>query len=198
MNSDAFKDRFLESLGGEKAYSFGKKSGIPGSLIQKYLSGTSLPGLDYLVKISEITGYNVDWLATGKGPKKKESDVFYEFGFSTKEEQARYESEKNKDTQNLFGKSVDYLREIFDSKDQIFITAILSNLHSFSRAIRREQEVQELRLKNKELSSKIQSMEARLALLEERLSKGPAEPRRQESGQEEESGTSLLNGTTGT
>ena len=64
-----------------------------------------------------------------------------------------------------FAQAVSDLREIFNSGDDIIITALQANLYSFKRSVRREVE-------NQELKAKIQSLEARLAAVEEKLKGG--------------------------
>lgn len=58
-------------MAGESGYSFAKKCGMAESLIRKYLSGESLPGLDKLVTIADAADVRVGWLANNEGPKEK-------------------------------------------------------------------------------------------------------------------------------
>ncbi|MBV7262596.1 hypothetical protein KCG43_11370 [Photobacterium sp. WH24] len=69
-----FPDRLLELIGDESKLSFGRKVGITDSGLRKYLppGGTSMPTLEKLVAIARYKKVNLEWLATGKGPK----DVF--------------------------------------------------------------------------------------------------------------------------
>jgi len=41
-------------------------------LIRRYLGGNGLPGTEHLINIAETTGVNIEWLATGNGPMRKE------------------------------------------------------------------------------------------------------------------------------
>jgi len=68
-----------------------------------------------------------------------------------------------------FGHAVSDLREIFNSGDQVIITAILANLFTFKRATRREQEIATLKSENQILQTKVQSLESRLAAVEEKM-----------------------------
>ena len=68
-----------------------------------------------------------------------------------------------------FGQAVSDLREIFNSGDQVIITAILANLFTFKRATRREQEIATLKSENQILQTKVQSLESRLAAVEEKM-----------------------------
>lgn len=63
MNS--FSERLSHAIKGESEHSFAKRAGISGTVLRKYISGDSLPGLDNLVKISDTLGVSVEWLATG-------------------------------------------------------------------------------------------------------------------------------------
>lgn len=70
MKSDRFKDRLFAAMEGGSSYSLAKKSGMAESLIRKYLAGDSLPGMDKLVLLADLLGVKLEWLATGKGPKR--------------------------------------------------------------------------------------------------------------------------------
>jgi phage repressor protein C with HTH and peptisase S24 domain len=70
MISEPFKDRLHEAMEDETSYSLAKKSGMAESLIRKYLTGESLPGLDKLVLLADFLGVRIEWLAAGRGPKK--------------------------------------------------------------------------------------------------------------------------------
>lgn len=63
------KDRLAEVIGDESQASFGRRCGIGESLLRKYLAGTQ-PGADKLQALAEAGGVNIEWLVTGRGPKK--------------------------------------------------------------------------------------------------------------------------------
>ena len=71
--SDAFKDRLRLAMKDESVNSFAKRCGMAESVIRKYIAGPSLPGLDKLIAIAETSKANIEWLATGEGPKDKGS-----------------------------------------------------------------------------------------------------------------------------
>jgi transcriptional regulator with XRE-family HTH domain len=74
---DEFRDRLKIALSNESVNAFAEKSGITEGALRKYLSGSSLPGLDKLVAIADTSHVNIEWLATGIGPMKKDDgDVF--------------------------------------------------------------------------------------------------------------------------
>ncbi len=70
-NFDQFGIRLKKVLK-ESNNSFAKKCDISEGSLRAYLAGTSLPGTKVLVTISELTGANIEWLATGNGPMMKE------------------------------------------------------------------------------------------------------------------------------
>lgn len=66
----SFADRMNEIVGpGRNAAAFGRKAGLSGAVILKYLDGRSDPSRARLIKIAEGAGVCVEWLATGQGPK---------------------------------------------------------------------------------------------------------------------------------
>jgi len=73
MNSDLFKERLQLIISREKSRSaFAKKCGVAESLLRNYLGGTSLPGMDKLIAMTEAAGVSIDWLATGEGPMRRD------------------------------------------------------------------------------------------------------------------------------
>ncbi|TSK08570.1 MAG: bacteriophage CI repressor [Geobacter sp.] len=68
MNQGQFKDRLKLAIGDKSINSFAQKCEMPESLLRKYLSGVTLPGLDKLVAITKTAGVSINWLATGEGP----------------------------------------------------------------------------------------------------------------------------------
>jgi len=71
-----FKDRLKTVISDESVNAFAGKSGVTEGALRKYLSGSSLPGLDKLIAISDAAEVNIEWLATGKGPMMKEDQTF--------------------------------------------------------------------------------------------------------------------------
>jgi len=49
---------------------FSKSSGISESVLRRYLSGDSDPGMKALIAIARVSNVNVLWLATGEGPMR--------------------------------------------------------------------------------------------------------------------------------
>lgn len=68
ISMENFKNRLRKIIGeGRNVSSFAKKCDLTEGLLRSYLTGKSLPGLDKLVKISEVAKVSIEWLATGKG-----------------------------------------------------------------------------------------------------------------------------------
>lgn len=86
-----FPERLKELIGDESLRSFGKMVGISEGGLRKYLPpGTSKPTFDKLVAIARYKGVNLEWLATGEGPKEPSPfDLWFESGpgAKVKEEQ---------------------------------------------------------------------------------------------------------------
>ena len=59
----SFSNRLNEINGELSGRRFAEKCGISQSVMGKYLNGTSSPTLESLIKISQATGVNIDWLA---------------------------------------------------------------------------------------------------------------------------------------
>ena len=129
-------------------------------------NGKGNPTRDKLNAISIASKIPMEWLDTDDWPTG-ENTVSPSI---IKEDQIQYGLENRIEDQNLFGKSVSYLKEIFDSKDHIFISAIIANLHTFSRSIRREKE-------SLKLTNKIEKLENNINTLREVL-RGYIQPRK--------------------
>lgn len=69
--TDAFAARLRECIGDEPVASFGRRCGIPEANLRNYLNGTNKPVYDRLAAIAEVAGVTLDWLATGRGPKRR-------------------------------------------------------------------------------------------------------------------------------
>lgn len=69
--TDAFATRLRECIGDEPVASFARRCGIPEANLRNYLTGTNKPVYDRLAAIAEVAGVTLDWLATGRGPKRR-------------------------------------------------------------------------------------------------------------------------------
>lgn len=70
--SDALAARLRECIGDEPVASFARRCGIPEANLRSYLAGTNKPVYDKLARIADVAGVTLDWLATGRGPKRRE------------------------------------------------------------------------------------------------------------------------------
>lgn len=70
--SGLFAARLREIIGEGSVSKFAKKCDLTESMLRKYLLGDSVPGADKLVRMAQIAGVSLRWLATGEGPQ---SDV---------------------------------------------------------------------------------------------------------------------------
>lgn len=67
-------ERIREAIGEESVASFSRRCDIGDSTIRKYLDG-ALPNSINLVAIADAANVNIEWLATGRGPKQRGASV---------------------------------------------------------------------------------------------------------------------------
>jgi phage repressor protein C with HTH and peptisase S24 domain len=72
VGNEDFKARLHLVINGESINAFAKKCGVAESLLRKYLSGQSAPGMAKLIAIAKAANVRIEWLATGEGPMKSE------------------------------------------------------------------------------------------------------------------------------
>lgn len=65
----SFPDRLKEIIGNDTINTAAEKCGMTPPAFSKYLKGVSLPGLEFLVNIARAYSVNIEWLATGGGPR---------------------------------------------------------------------------------------------------------------------------------
>lgn len=68
-NKVEFSARLREVINGQPVARFAKKCEIAEGMLRKYLRADSIPGADKLVRIAEVGGVSLHWLATGQEPK---------------------------------------------------------------------------------------------------------------------------------
>lgn len=68
------KDRVREIIGHEPVLSFARRCGISEGGVRKYLEGAS-PSTVNLVAMADVASVNIEWLATGRGPKMRGATV---------------------------------------------------------------------------------------------------------------------------
>lgn len=76
MEDAVFWERIVEAFGTDKIPEIAKKINLTYYAVRKWKHGR-LPGLDALLKISDMTDSSVQWLITGEGPKSKRRIVMF-------------------------------------------------------------------------------------------------------------------------
>ncbi len=64
-----FGERVREVVGNNSARSFARSADMYDNILRKYMEGKSDPSRGNLIAISKAGGVNLQWLATGEGPK---------------------------------------------------------------------------------------------------------------------------------
>lgn len=64
------RDRIKEAIGDEPVAAFARRCGFGESLLRKYLAGSE-PSATNLARIADAAAVSLDWLATGRGPKRR-------------------------------------------------------------------------------------------------------------------------------
>ena len=70
MNSELFRKRLKQVMGDDSNRSFSLKCDISEMTMRRYLLGDTFPPIDTLDKIAQVSGYELGWLASGKGHAK--------------------------------------------------------------------------------------------------------------------------------
>ena len=71
MHDTDFPSRLRECIGEEPVAAFARRCGFSEGLLRAYLKAEKQPGMERLVRIAEVAGVTLDWLATGRGPKRR-------------------------------------------------------------------------------------------------------------------------------
>ncbi|MFN4097786.1 MAG: helix-turn-helix domain-containing protein [Sphingomonas sp.] len=66
------KDRIRSAIGEEPVAAFARRCGFGESLLRKYLAGAE-PSAKNLARIADAAGVSLEWLATGRGPMRREA-----------------------------------------------------------------------------------------------------------------------------
>lgn len=80
-----FPERLQSLIGDGSNRKFSRDIGISYSKLHNYLTGVSAPTLNSLVALADSTGVNIEWLATGRGPIRRDETPI-------REVQATYET----------------------------------------------------------------------------------------------------------
>lgn len=73
--SDAFTNRVLEVLGDEPLHAFARRCGVGESTLRNIIKSGAWPRTDNLIAIADTANVNIEWLATGRGPKQRGSST---------------------------------------------------------------------------------------------------------------------------
>ena len=129
----------------------------------------------WIYKVAEISGYSMDWLRFGQGPKVRAE--YAKDGSKSKGEIASQVSPyklqvswKPRSTEDLpvdedipgFGAAVEMLAKIYSSEDQLMISTINANIRAFCEAIDRK-------LRDQRSSAELADLRHRLATIENQL-----------------------------
>jgi len=71
VHESDFPARLKECIGDESVASFARRCGFSEGLIRAYLKAQKRPGMERIVRIAEVAGVTLDWLATGLGPRRR-------------------------------------------------------------------------------------------------------------------------------
>jgi hypothetical protein len=129
----------------------------------------------WINKVAELTGYSMDWLCFGNGPKMRveygtagsaaggrvaTSESTY--GFQG-ERKSGFDPEVPPDEDRLgFGAAVEMLAKIYGSGDQLLINTINANIRAFSEAI-------DIKNNEQRSSEELHNLKKRLANIEKQL-----------------------------
>ncbi|OQY20117.1 MAG: hypothetical protein B6I36_02425 [Desulfobacteraceae bacterium 4572_35.1] len=75
--TDAFPYRVKSLLNGQSVRNFAQQCGVSEGALRRYLSGSSEPGLSAMKGMARAASVNIEWLATGEGPKRKNEGNSY-------------------------------------------------------------------------------------------------------------------------
>ena len=132
----------------------------------------------WINKVAELTGYSMDWLCFGNGPKMR---VAYDatgsppggrvaaseasYGFQG-DLSAGLDSDASLDEDRVgFGAAVEMLAKIYSSEDQLLINTINANIRAFCEAI-------DLRKNEQQSSEELLNLKKRLSTIEKQIRQG--------------------------
>lgn len=69
--NDAISTRLVEVLGDEPLTSFARRCGVIEGTLRNIIKSGAWPRTDNLVAIADAANVNIEWLATGRGPKMR-------------------------------------------------------------------------------------------------------------------------------
>jgi hypothetical protein len=135
----------------------------------------------WINKVAELTGYSMDWLCFGNGPKMR---VEYgatvsppggqvatpeaTYGFHGDRSPGVGPGKQPAEDRFGFGAAVEMLAKIYSSEDELLINTINANIRAFCEAI-------DLRQNEQRSSQELLDLKKRLSSIEKQLRKGKAE-----------------------
>ena len=69
--NDAISTRLVELIGEDSITSFARRCGINEGTLRNIIKSGAQPRTDNLVAIADAANVNIEWLATGRGPKQR-------------------------------------------------------------------------------------------------------------------------------
>jgi hypothetical protein len=132
----------------------------------------------WINKVAELTGYSMDWLCFGNGPKMRVEygasasppgsrvatpDATY--GFQGDQSSGVGSDNQSAEDRFGFGAAVEMLAKIYSSEDEVLINTINANIRAFCEAI-------DLRQNEQRSSQELLDLKKRLTTIEKQLRKG--------------------------
>ena len=147
-NTDAIINRLKKALGAESDGQLATFLGISRQNIGAARKRNDVP-TGWIYKVAELTGYSMDWLGFGQGPRKiRETyvDTRPEAPSQIASPQSAYQrlavADSNEMTKNQgkegFGAAVEMLSRIYNSGDETLIRTIATNIRTFCEIIDRK------------------------------------------------------------
>jgi transcriptional regulator with XRE-family HTH domain len=72
-----FSQRLTRAFGTANIGDIARRLSTTYATVQPYVKGTRLPTSELLMEIHRVTGYNIQWLLTGKGPQRVEGEDLF-------------------------------------------------------------------------------------------------------------------------
>ncbi|MCA1979833.1 MAG: helix-turn-helix domain-containing protein [Thiobacillus sp.] len=73
MHASSFPSRLRDCIGDEPVAAFARRCDLSEGLIRSYLKAEKQPGMERLIRIADAAGVSLEWLATGRGPMRREA-----------------------------------------------------------------------------------------------------------------------------
>lgn len=133
-----FPARLKSLIGEESLRSFSRKLGMSDTGLRAYLSGKTSPTLEKLIQISEVTGADISWLATGETQKEAKQEQV---------DEVKTEYRPSMQTQKIM--------ELIDTLEPDYRREILLRIEALHQAKRNTQQLKELQAQVEKLLKKM-------------------------------------------